>query len=162
MREIADGDLAENDEDIQGVAAITGWDMIIFVGGIIGAGKSTVARGLAAHFDAVFATDASREQLEQSEPHPRVHYQLSPAEGTSLVAGSIDLITVAQAAHWFDLGRFYSECRRVARPGGILAVFSKFDGESVVGTAMQTGDVSFHNMLGAKVQALELSQRPRI
>src|SRR6185503_3435617 len=32
------------------------------------------------------------------------------------------LITVAQAVHWFDLQAFYTEARRVARPGGVLAL----------------------------------------
>ena len=32
-------------------------------------------------------------------------------------------MTVAQALHWFDLSSFYPEVRRVARPGGILAVW---------------------------------------
>ena len=32
-------------------------------------------------------------------------------------------MTVAQALHWFDLTSFYREVRRVAKPGGILAVW---------------------------------------
>ncbi len=87
-------------------------------------GNGQAALALAAHFDTVIATDASAEQLERAVPHPRVHYQLSPAESTGLPAASIDLITAAQAAHWFDLGRFYAECRRVARSGGIVAVWA--------------------------------------
>jgi hypothetical protein len=40
------------------------------------------------------------------------------------MAGSCELITVAQAVHWFDLERFYAEVRLVAKPGGILAVWA--------------------------------------
>ncbi len=36
---------------------------------------------------------------------------------------TVDLVTVAQALHWFDLASFYPEVRRVSRPGGILAVW---------------------------------------
>jgi hypothetical protein len=36
----------------------------------------------------------------------------------------IDLITVAQALHWFDLEAFFAEARRVARPGAVLAIWS--------------------------------------
>jgi hypothetical protein len=36
----------------------------------------------------------------------------------------MDLVTVAQALHWFDLDRFYAEARRVVVPGGIVAVWS--------------------------------------
>ena len=40
-----------------------------------------------------------------------------------LLTGSVDLVTVAQALHWFDLPRFYDEVQRVARPGGLIAVW---------------------------------------
>jgi SAM-dependent methyltransferase len=36
-------------------------------------------------------------------------------------SGSIDLIVVAQALHWFDLQRFYKEVRRVLKNNGVLA-----------------------------------------
>ena len=37
---------------------------------------------------------------------------------------SVDLVTVAQALHWFDVTAFYAEARRVARPGALLAVWN--------------------------------------
>jgi len=37
---------------------------------------------------------------------------------------SVDLITAAQAAHWFDLDAFYTETRRIARPGALLALIT--------------------------------------
>ena len=44
------------------------------------------------------------------------------AETLPLADGSIDLATVGQALHWFDRIRFYTECARVLRPGGRLAI----------------------------------------
>jgi SAM-dependent methyltransferase len=38
-------------------------------------------------------------------------------------AGEVDLVTVAQALHWFDTAKFYKECRRVLREGGVLAAY---------------------------------------
>lgn len=43
---------------------------------------------------------------------------------TGLPPACVDLVTAAQAAHWFDLHAFYQEARRVLRPGGILAIWS--------------------------------------
>lgn len=41
--------------------------------------------------------------------------------------GSVDLVTVATAVHWFDLESFYSQVKRVLRkPGGVIAVWSYF------------------------------------
>jgi SAM-dependent methyltransferase len=37
---------------------------------------------------------------------------------------SVDLVTVAQAAHWFDRPKFYAEVRRVLRPGGVVALWT--------------------------------------
>lgn len=87
-------------------------------------GTGQAAIGLAAHFTEVVATDASASQLAAARPHPGVHYRLAEAENSGLEADSLDLVTVAQAAHWFDRPRFFSEVERVLRPGGVLAVWS--------------------------------------
>ncbi len=86
-------------------------------------GNGQAARGLARHFARVYATDASAEQIANAEPHPRIEYRVAPAEASGLPDASVDLVTVAQAAHWFDLDRFYAEVRRVLRPGGALALW---------------------------------------
>jgi SAM-dependent methyltransferase len=79
--------------------------------------------GLAEFFDCIDATDASAEQIAHAQVHPRVRYQAIPAESSGLGDRSVDLISVAQALHWFDLDRFFSEVRRVARPGALVAVY---------------------------------------
>lgn len=89
-----------------------------------GTGSGQAALGLAAHFARVMATDASAEQIGQAEPHPRVEYAVAPAERCPLPDAAADLVTVAQALHWFNFDRFLAEVRRVGRPGGILAVWS--------------------------------------
>lgn len=75
-------------------------------------------------FERVIATDASVEQIAQAAPHPDVTYRIASAEDSGLPDGSADLVTVAQAAHWFDLPAFYQEVRRVLRPAGVLALIS--------------------------------------
>ena len=44
------------------------------------------------------------------------------AEATTLPDGSIDLVTVAQAFHWFDPRSFRRECVRILRPDGYVAL----------------------------------------
>ncbi|HET9233473.1 MAG TPA: class I SAM-dependent methyltransferase [Candidatus Eisenbacteria bacterium] len=88
-----------------------------------GTGSGQAALGLAHYFEQVWATDASAAQLASAEPHPRVHYRVARAEQSGLLPGSVDLVTVAQALHWFDRPRFYDEVRRVLRPGGVLAAW---------------------------------------
>lgn len=89
----------------------------------IGCGNGQAAVELAARFDRVLATDASAAQIEQAPTAPGLEYQVSPAETLNLEDESADLITVAQAIHWFDLPRFFTEVDRVLKPGGILAVW---------------------------------------
>ncbi|HEX8211931.1 MAG TPA: class I SAM-dependent methyltransferase [Longimicrobium sp.] len=86
-----------------------------------GSGQAAVA--LAGHLARVVATDASAAQIAHAEPHPRVEYRVAPAERSGLGAASVELLTVAQALHWFDLPAFYAEATRVLRPGGVLAVW---------------------------------------
>jgi len=86
-------------------------------------GNGQAALGLAPHFRRVVATDASAEQVRHAAPHPLIDYRVAPAEASGLVDHSVGLITVAQAAHWFDLPRFYAEAARVLKPGGAIAVW---------------------------------------
>jgi ubiquinone/menaquinone biosynthesis C-methylase UbiE len=72
----------------------------------------------------VIATDASAPQIAQAIPHANVEYRVARAEASDLADASVDLITVAQAAHWFDLDAFYMEVRRVAKRNAIVALWS--------------------------------------
>jgi len=85
-------------------------------------GSGQLSVPLAERFARVIATDASAEQLAQAEAHPRVEYRKATAEASGLPDMSVDLITVAQAAHWFDRARFYEEVRRVGRRGAVVAL----------------------------------------
>jgi SAM-dependent methyltransferase len=87
-----------------------------------GNGQATVA--LAKHFDAVIATDASPQQLSAAPPLGNVTYRVAPAEASGIDSSSVDLVTVAQALHWFDLDSFYGEAQRVLAPSGVVAAWS--------------------------------------
>jgi SAM-dependent methyltransferase len=53
-----------------------------------------------------------------------VEYRVAAAERSGLETGSVDLVTVAQALHWFDLPAFYTEARRVLVPRGVIAAWT--------------------------------------
>ena len=86
-------------------------------------GSGQASLDLAAHFRSVIGTDLSAGQLAQAPAHERISYRVALAEHSGLEDASCDLVTVAQALHWFDLPGFYAEARRVLRPGGLLAVW---------------------------------------
>jgi len=88
-----------------------------------GSGSGQAAVGLAAHFERVLATDASAAQIAHAAPHPRVEYRVTPAEASGLAPSSVDLVTAAQALHWFDIPSFFAEVHRALVPGGVLAVW---------------------------------------
>jgi SAM-dependent methyltransferase len=90
----------------------------------VGCGTGQLSVLLAERFSHVVATDASAQQIENAQAHERVEYRVAPAERSGLPEHSFDLITVAQAAHWFDLDAFYAEARRVGKPGAVLALIT--------------------------------------
>jgi ubiquinone/menaquinone biosynthesis C-methylase UbiE len=92
-----------------------GWDCAT------GNGQAAVA--LAPYFSAIIATDASQKQIDHARPRANVQYRIAPADGAPLADASVDLVTVAQALHWFSLPRFYAEVLRVAKPDGLIAVW---------------------------------------
>ncbi|MCX2975731.1 class I SAM-dependent methyltransferase [Halieaceae bacterium IMCC8485] len=88
-------------------------------------GTGQAARGLAAFFQRVIATDASDAQIQRfSSLQEGISARVASAEDSGIEPQSVDLIVVAQALHWFDLERFYREVRRVLKPGGVIAVWS--------------------------------------
>lgn len=93
----------------------TAWDC--------GTGNGQVAVRLADRFETVYATDISAQQLSNADQRDNIRYLQARAEATPLAAASIDLVTVAQAIHWFDFEAFYKEVQRVARPEALLAVW---------------------------------------
>lgn len=89
-----------------------------------GSGNGQAAVALAEHFERVVATEPSAAQLAQATAHPRVTYVQSAELAPGVADASVDIVTAAQAAHWFDLKIFYPEVRRVLRPGGVLAIWN--------------------------------------
>ena len=78
-------------------------------------GNGQAAVFLSEYFEQVIASDASKKQIENAQLRNNVRYEVFPAERTNLADSSVDLITIAQALHWFDLDDFYKEAKRVLR-----------------------------------------------
>ncbi|KAJ6110262.1 hypothetical protein N7486_002497 [Penicillium sp. IBT 16267x] len=104
----------------------------------VGTGPGNAARALSPHFAHALGLDPSEGMVatarsiggvtSTSEP---IRYEVSTAEqlGTSLSQqpiqdGSVDLITAANSAHWFDMSQFWSTAARVLKPGGSVIVWT--------------------------------------
>ncbi len=87
-------------------------------------GGAQAAAELTRHFDRVIGTDASLGQLGRVDAGPRVRFAAALAAEPPLRDASADLLTVAQALHWFDLDVFYRQARRVVRSGGVIACWT--------------------------------------
>ncbi len=92
----------------------TAWDC--------GTGNGQVAAELTIFFKQVQGTDISQSQLDNAVQLPNIVYTQQLAEHTNFADESFDLITVAQAIHWFKFDEFYNEVKRVLKPQGIIAV----------------------------------------
>jgi len=68
--------------------------------------------------------DASQDQVREAVARDNVLYGVGLAEAAPLRTASLDLIPVAQAAHWFDLSRFYEEVMRTLKPDGVIALWA--------------------------------------
>ncbi len=93
-----------------------------------GTGQSTVA--LKEIASRVVGTDVSREMLARASREAGVRYVEASTEALPFADGSLQLITVALALHWFDRSRFLAEARRVLEPSGWLVIYDNgFFGE---------------------------------
>ncbi len=89
-------------------------------------GNGQAATHLTKYFARVIATDESAEMIAQAPNDPRIEYRVSEAEDSGIAAHSVDLVTVASAIHWFELRKFYTEVRRVVKPGGVIAAWTYY------------------------------------
>lgn len=89
----------------------------------VGAGTGKLTRGLAAAGHRVVAVEPSDAMLEELRAAvPGVTALPGTAEAIPLPDGAADVVTVAQAFHWFDFDPALGEIARVLRPGGTLAL----------------------------------------
>ncbi|WP_405243055.1 class I SAM-dependent methyltransferase [Lentisalinibacter salinarum] len=86
-------------------------------------GSGQAAEGLAPLFRRVEATDASEAQIRRAPALPGVRFRVATAEDSGMAEAAADLITVAQALHWFDRDRFFTEAGRVLADDGLLAAW---------------------------------------
>ena len=90
----------------------------------VGCGTGQLSTQLADNFDRVLAFDPSESQIGAATAKPNVTYEVGRAENLPVADGTVDLVTAAQSAHWFNLPEFYAEARRIAAPGALIALVS--------------------------------------
>ncbi|MEO6405601.1 MAG: class I SAM-dependent methyltransferase [Ferruginibacter sp.] len=88
-----------------------------------GTGNGQTATELAKYFENVYASDISRQQLHNAVKQSNILYRQEPAEQSALESGSVNMISVSQALHWFHFEEFYKEVKRVAAPDAIIAAW---------------------------------------
>ena len=86
-------------------------------------GNGQAAILLSPYFRQVEATDLSQQQLAHAFEKENVHYAVSAAEQTPFPDNHFDLITVAQAYHWFRFEDFFKEAVRVGKNGCVVALW---------------------------------------
>lgn len=87
-------------------------------------GNGQAAVRLSNFFEAVYATDASRQQIDNAVVAANVTYTVQPAEETDFPDDYFDAVTIAQALHWFELDRFSIELARVLKPNGLIVAWT--------------------------------------
>jgi len=112
-----------------------------------GTGNGQLAVMLAEHFTRVTGTDISEKQLANAAKKSNVDYSISDSGTTAFSNHSVDLVTVAQAVHWFDFDAFYAEVKRVLKKNGIVALigYGVMRSDPVTDAIIQD---FYHNIVG--------------
>ncbi|KAK8136752.1 hypothetical protein PG984_004692 [Apiospora sp. TS-2023a] len=102
----------------------------------VGCGTGSATRRLAGYFARAAGCDPGREMMAkaidlggETKDKSAIQYELLAAESLDesvhLRPGSVDLLTAAMAAHWFDMDRFWHQAGRMVKPGGTVALWTK-------------------------------------
>ena len=86
-------------------------------------GTGQAAAVLAEYFDIVYATDAAENQIKEAIQKPNIKYTTALSNKSYLKENSIDLITIAQALHWFANDETYKEIKKVAKKDAVIAAW---------------------------------------
>lgn len=107
------------------------WELIEFITSLVaekkkawdcGTGNGQMAALLSNFFDEVYGTDISQSQIDNTKKAANIYYSVQPAEKANFPNSSFNLVTVAQAIHWFNFEDFFAEVKRVARQHSIIAI----------------------------------------
>jgi SAM-dependent methyltransferase len=97
----------------------------------VGCGTGILTRLLAERGLAAFGIDPNEDMLAEARAAGgAAEYRRGEAAATSLDDGSVALVTVAQAFHWFDADHALAEFHRILRPVGRVATIWNLRGES--------------------------------
>ncbi len=103
----------------------------------IGSGTGIFTIALSQFVNFVFAVEPNNDMRVKAEEKYKTIANITSinatAESTSLPDNSIDLVTVAQAFHWFDRVVFKHECKRILKPNGkVVLVWNDRDSDSEI------------------------------
>ena len=88
----------------------------------IGSGTGNLTRLFLENGNQVFGIEPNREMRQAGEAalssYSRFHSVVGTAEATTLPDHSVEFVTAAQAAHWFDRAKARAEFVRILRSGG--------------------------------------------
>lgn len=103
----------------------------------IGSGTGIFTVALSKFLNSVFAIEPNDDMRIKAEEKYKTIANITSinatAENTSLPDRSVDLITVAQAFHWFDRVAFKDECKRILKSNGkVVLVWNDRDSNSEI------------------------------
>ncbi len=110
-------------------------DGIAITAADIGAGTGIFTESLLLAGLPVVAVEPNPQMREKADKHlgrfATYSSTCASAEETGLACHSIDLITAAQAFHWFDVAKSQQEFKRILKPGGrIVLIWNRRDASS--------------------------------
>ena len=139
----------------------------------LGAGTGKLSGALAERGLEVTAVDTSAAMLEVARARGgtitagSLATRLARAEETGLPAASAELVTVAQAWHWFDAEEASAEVARLLAPGGVLALVWNMLDVTIpwvhrLSRIMHAGDIHREDFAPTVGPELELTDRRAI
>jgi SAM-dependent methyltransferase len=102
----------------------------------IGSGTGKLSKQILDLGSKVFCVEPNKDMRKIAEKELSRYGNFVSVNGssdfTTLDSNSVDVVTVAQAFHWFDVDKFKSECKRILKPNGkIILVWNTRDSNSV-------------------------------
>jgi len=101
----------------------------------VGCGPGTATMSLAEEFNEAIGIDPGVEMINtareiggKTKSGKDIRFEICPAEkclnADGVEPGSVDMLTSAMAAHWFDMEVFWPQAAALLKPGGTIALWT--------------------------------------
>lgn len=131
----------------------------------IGSGTGIFTEQLLRRGNTVYGVEPNADMRAASEKRLKDYKSFVSVDGgaahTGLPESSVDIVTAAQALHWFDVDEFKKECKRILKPNGYVVIVYNQRRTDPVNERIDATNAHYCDLVGASTGKAFVEQKKK-